>query len=80
MQDWPVGCYIDGTYGVNHAIVKMSELLEDESILGCSDEDWFDSVADECTERLQSLTYGEWIWEAGDLILVKTNPDPQDRR
>jgi hypothetical protein len=76
-----LGCYIDGAFGMQYALVKMREhmaVLPGSSDLcmeydtGLDDDEkpeWLDAA----TELLQDHTEDGlvWYWEAGDLVLLR---------
>ena len=81
-----IGCHVDGTFGVDHAMEKVYTMLLSfnsncEDLLKEYDEykknvDTWEHVPewlDDATGKLQERTEGhlEWVWEGGDLLLVE---------
>ena len=79
-----VGCWIDSSFGIDHACYKLCQMLEplkehEAKIVGYQDdlqdydEEWIGEAMDKATDILQSYTEDGFVWEwyEGALILTK---------
>jgi hypothetical protein len=76
-----IGCWVDGAYGIDHALAKIADMLSDLPSAQSSslarllreDTESADEMLDEACDLLAEHTDPGliWVWVGGDLLLLR---------